>query len=409
MVKAVKPKDEKDLVQLIRWALAEEKPLELMGAGTKRDLGRPIDAALALDLSGLSGIVDYQPEELVITVRAGTSIALLDAALRQRGQCLAFEPADLGPLYGGPAGGGTIGGIVGCNLSGPRRIKAGAARDHVLGLSGISGLGESFKAGGKVVKNVTGYDLAKLVTGSYGTLAAITEITLKVLPLPEKTRTLLVFGLSDADGVRLLCDAAGSPAEVSGLAHLPSGVALRSRVDYVKRAGAAATAIRIEGPAPSVAVRLEALKALARGRGPVEELHGSNSAALWSEIRDIAPLLPDRSSDLWRLSVAPTEGPGTCARLRQSIPQAQAFYDWSGGLIWLAVPPSSGPAQAEAIRAALPGVGGHATLIRASDDLRRQVAVFQPEVPALAALTARIKRAYDPKSILNPGRMVAGL
>jgi glycolate oxidase FAD binding subunit len=407
MTGMIEPKDEKSLVQLIRWAAAEEKPIELLGAGTKRALGRPVEATLALRLGGIAGIEDYQPEELVVSVRAGTRIADLDLALGQRGQMLPFEPGDWGPLLGAPARGATIGGVVGCNLSGPRRIKAGAARDHVLGIKGVSGRGEVFKAGGYVVKNVTGYDLPKLMTGSYGTLAALTEITLKVLPKPEKTRTLLAFGLDDDAAIRLLCAVAGSPHEVSGLAHLPHGVARRSRVAYVSGAGKATTAIRIEGPAPSVAVRLEALKAIAGKLGALEELHGSNSAALWSEIANGAFFAADDAAQIWRLSVAPTDGPKATALVRAALPGAEAYFDWSGGLVWLAVPPSS-DARAQTVRGALGGLDGYATLIRASATTRQSVAVFQPEPSALAALSRRVKEAFDPKNVLNPGRMTAG-
>jgi glycolate oxidase FAD binding subunit len=402
----VEPKDETSLVQLIRWAAAEDKPLELLGAGTKRGLGRPVDATLALKLTGIAGIEDYQPEELVVTVRAGTRIADLEATLRQRGQILPFEPGDWGPLLGGAAGQATIGGIVGCNLSGPRRVKAGAARDHVLGIKGVSGRGESFKAGGYVVKNVTGYDLPKLLTGSYGTLAALTEITLKVLPSPEKTRTLLIHGLSDVAAIGLLCDAAGSPHEVSGLAHLPRAVAARSRVGYVSGAGAATTAIRVEGPAPSVAVRLEALKAMAGRHGAVEELHGTNSVTLWAEIGNCSYFASDAAKQVWRLSVAPTEGPKAVADLAAAIPGAEFYYDWSGGLVWLALPPSP-DARADAVRGALRGRDGHATLLRADAETRRTVPVFQPEPAPLRALSRRVKESFDPKGVLNPGRMAA--
>lgn len=405
MPSAVRPTDEKSLLQLVRWAAAEAKPVEIMGAGTKRQFGRPVDATLAVDLTGFAGIVDYQPEELVLIVRAGTALVDIDAALRQRGQALPFEPPDLGPLFGFAPSLGTIGGIVGCNLSGPRRIKAGATRDHVLGLKGVSGRGEAFKAGGAVVKNVTGYDLAKLMTGSFGTLAALTEVTLKVLPSPEKTRTLLVHGLGDDAAIRLLCDAAGSPHEVAGLVHLPAPIAARSSVGYVARAGASVTAIRIEGPEPSVAVRLEALKGLAGGRGPLEELHGGNSKAFWGEVRDIAYFAADAEKPVWRLSVAPSDGPPTVARIRKILPNALAYYDWSGGLVWV-MSPEAPDAQAGVVRGALPTSGGHATLIRAPEATRRSVAVFEPEAPALDALTRRIKAAYDPRNILNPGRMV---
>ncbi len=230
MAETIKPRTAAEVLDAVAWAASSETPLELIGRGSKRALGRPFQAAYALDLSDLKGIGAYEPEELVMTALPGTPLAEIERAVAERRQMLAFEPMDLGPLLGVPAGSGSIGGVFAANLSGPRRIKAGAARDHLLGFHGVSGRGEAYKAGGRVVKNVTGYDLAKLITGSFGTLSALTEITFKVLPLPEKARTVLVLGLDDARAIQAMTEALASPHEVASAAHLPAALAGGSAV-----------------------------------------------------------------------------------------------------------------------------------------------------------------------------------
>ncbi len=392
------PRDADDIRQVVADAAAAGTPLELVGRGTKRGLGRPVQAAATLDLSGLTGVTLYEPDELVMTARAGTPLAEIERMLAEKTQRLAFEPMDMGPLYGGAEGGGSIGGVFAANLAGPGRLRHGAARDHLLGFKAVNGEGEIFKSGGRVVKNVTGYDLSKLICGSYGTLAAMTEVTFKVMPAPEKTRTVLIFGLADARAVEAMSAALGSPHEVVAAAHLPAAIARRSSVAYVANAGAGVTAVRVEGPAPSAEHRCKALRAELAGFGATEELHGMNSAKLWHEIRDVRPFIGD-ARPLWRLSVAPTQGPEAVARIARST-GAEWFYDWGGGLVWLAVPPAI---DATAIRNALGG--GHATLIRAEAGLRAAVPVFHPQPAALAALAKRVKESFDPKGILNPGRM----
>ena len=303
-------------------------------------------------------------------------------------------------------GGATLGGALACNLSGPRRIKAGAARDHFLGMHAVSGRGERFKAGGRVVKNVTGYDVCKLLAGSYGTLALMHEVTVKVLPASERTRTVLVFGLEPAAALDALGAALGSAHEVSGAAHMPAEVAARSAVSYVSGAGAAVSAVRVEGFPASVEARCEALRALLGPFGAVEELHSKNSATLWREIRDVRAFADD-SRPLWRLSVPPASGAAAAARVAEAA-DVRALFDWGGGLLWLAVDgaPDAGEVP---VRAAAMAVGGHATLVRADAPTRAARAVFQPQATGLAALTARIKRAFDPTGVLNPGRMYAGV
>ncbi len=406
MTETFRPESDTQVAELLSWALAEEQPVEVIGRGSKRKLGRVTQAAHSLNLSGLSGITLYEPEELVLQARAGTSLAEIQAAIAEKKQELAFEPCDLGPLLGGEEGQASIGGVLACNLSGPRRIKAGAARDHFLGASAYSGRGTLFKTGGRVVKNVTGYDLCKVLAGSYGTLAVMTDVTVKVLPVPEKTRTVLVRGLDDAAGLLAMTRALTSSHEVSAAAHLPQVIAACSGVGYVRDSDGGVAAIRVEGPAGSVAHRCQALRDLLADLGSTEELHSHNSNSFWREVRDIKPFVGDERA-VWRISVAPQAGPAVAAAIAAQV-AAEHFFDWGGGLLLLATP-AEGDCAAAVIRSAIATAGGgHATLLRAPDNLRAGIEVFQPQDPAMAALSHRVKEAFDPVGILNPGRMRAG-
>lgn len=389
-----RPQDERALVDIVAASVAQEEALELVAGGSKRGLGRPLQTPHLVDLSAFAGIRAYEPEELVLTAGAATPMGEIEAALAERGQMLAFEPPDWRALFGQRAA-GTLGGAILCNLSGPRRIKAGAARDHILGFRGVSGRGDAFKAGGRVVKNVTGYDLAKLVAGSFGTLVAVTELSVKVLPRAGAERSLLLGGLDDAAAQRAMTQALNSPHEVSGAAHLPKGDSGRD---------APLTLLRLEGPGPSVAARAQSLRVELASFGTAEEASGEDSARLWRAVREVAPFAGDPACAVWRVSVAPSAGPALAAAVARSL-DARWFFDWGGGLVWLAVP-AAGDGAAAAIRGALVG-GGHATLIRAPDALRAAVPVFEPQPPALAALTRRVKEGFDPKRILNPGRIYA--
>jgi glycolate oxidase FAD binding subunit len=407
MADVLQPADGEQVREVLAWAAAEEEPIAVQGGGSKIALGRPMQAARVLDLSQLTGVSLYEPEELVLRAGAGTALSEVEALVAGEGQQLAFEPPDYGPLLGAPPGGATIAGAVACNLSGPRRIQAGAARDHFLGLKAVSGRGEHFKSGGRVVKNVTGYDFCKLLAGSYGTLGALTEVTVKILPAAEKTRTVLILGLDDRAALAALREASGSAHEVSGLAHLPASEAARSAVSYVADADTSVTALRIEGPGPSVEHRCAALRQAMAAHGPVEELHSRNSAAFWREVRDVGPFVGEESRLVWRLSLPPAAGAEVVARIAAEI-ETRAFYDWAGGLVWLSLEESP-DAGHETVRAALTEVGGHALLVKAPAEVRAVVPVFQPLAPSLAALTARVKESFDPRRILNPGRMYAGL
>jgi glycolate oxidase FAD binding subunit len=399
-----RPTSPDELTALVAGAVGEEQKLEVLGNGSKRGLGRPVEAAHRLELSGLSGVAMYEPEELVMTAAAGTPLAQVEAELAECRQELAFEPADYGAILGGEPGRQTIGGVFACNLAGPRRIKAGAARDHLLGLRCVTGQGTAIKTGGRVVKNVTGYDLCKLLTGSYGTLAVLSEVTFKVLPRAETEGTLLLIGRSEPELLAALRRATGTSHDISGAACLPPLAAGRSSVPAVRRAGRAMAAVRVEGPAPSVAYRLEQLEAELAGAGEIVRLGDGDSRQLWREIRDLRLLVQSRT--LWRLSLPPTAA-GELADWAAEFAQ-ERLWDWAGGLLWLA--PRNAWADAhETVRAALKDRGGHATLVRADEELRRQVPVFEPQAPALTALTRRVKESFDPKHILNPGRMYAGL
>src|SRR5512144_3235793 len=286
MPDTLKPRDAKEVEDAVRWALGTEKPLEIAGQGTKRTIGRPSQTDLTLDLSGLSGVTLYEPAELVLSARAGTPLAEIETLLEKNNQELAFEPMDYGPLLGGEANGGTLGGVIAANLSGPRRIKAGAARDHFLGVTAVTGRGETIKSGGRVVKNVTGYDLCKLLAGSWGTLAAMTEITVKVLPKPEAEATVLIEGLDDVKAAQAMSAAMGSSCEVSGAAHLPDHVA--SFFDGLPRSQAS-TVLRLEGFGSSVKHRKEALAALLKPFGAVSLLEEAESRDLWRSVREVKP------------------------------------------------------------------------------------------------------------------------
>jgi len=411
MTNAVKPHDAKDVEAAIQWAAAEQKAVEVVGAGSKRGIGRPSQSDVTLDLSGLSGVTLYEPEELVLSAKAGTPLAEIAELAAAHGQEFAFEPVDYGPLLGGAAGIATIGGVIAANLSGPRRIKSGAARDHFLGVTAVSGRGETFKSGGRVVKNVTGYDLCKLLAGSWGTLAAMTDVTLKVLPRAETTQTVLLLGLDDAAAGHAMTLAMGSACDVSSAAHVPAALTTRIAVSAVAAAGRAVTALRLEGVAPSVAHRRTALEALLKPLGTLAHLADLDSIALWQAVRDVIPFAASGPTDdrpVWRLSVSPTRGAEIGSRIVTEA-GAEVLYDWAGGLIWVALPARE-DAGAVIVRGSLAaGGGGHATLIRAPAPIRAAVEVFQPQDEGIAALNKRVKDSFDPLRLLNAGRMWAGV
>ncbi len=405
-----RPETANQLHEEVRRAVAAETPLVVIGAGSKRNMGRPVDAQHEVDLSALSGVKLYEPEELVMTAAAGTALAEIEQLTAKRGQQLAFEPPDLGPVLGEQPAQGTVAGAIACNLAGPRRIKAGAARDHLLGFQAVNGRGELFKSGGRVVKNVTGYDLSKLMAGSWGTLGVMTEVTFKVLPAADTASTVIVSGLDDVTAIKLLTSALQSPNDVSGAAHLPGAVTARSAALSLAES---ITALRIEGPAPSVVERAAALTRIAEEYCNVDAgqvvapLDAGTSSLFWAEIRDVR-FFAASNHLLWRISAPPVEGPRIASAIVAELATAEHYFDWGGGLIWIAAEPTQ-DASAAVVRAALEAGGGYATLVRAPEETRSRVSVFQPLDAALDNLNRQVKASFDPLGILNPGRMYAGM
>jgi glycolate oxidase FAD binding subunit len=408
------PADVADAQEMIAAAAAERRPLEIRAGASKKALGRSERPDDVLDISRLTGVIDYEPSELILTVRAATPMAEIKALLDGHGQMLSFEPPDWRALLGASrASTGTLGGVVACNLAGPRRVRAGAPRDYLLGFGAINGRAEPWKAGGKVVKNVTGYDLCKLQAGAFGTLSLLTELTLKVMPKPETACTLVLTGLDDAVAIQALTTALNTPHEVSAAAHLPASAAAQSSVLRSAGVTGAATAIRLEGPPQSVAFRLEALATLFAALGQGARRNAFNLGALdteafWVEVGAVRPPLGS-SPCIWRLCPPPADAPALVADIRTRLPGAEVVYDWGGGLVWLALDSETEDAGAGVMRPALKRFGGHATLIAASASVRATTPVFDPLPAPLQTLHARIKSGFDPLQLFNPGRMHQGL
>ncbi|WP_312166349.1 FAD-binding protein [Phenylobacterium sp.] len=402
-----KPRDGADAAAAVGEALAQARSLELLGTGTRRAFGRPVEADVALDLSALNGVVTYQPEELILAVEPAAPMAQVAAMLAERGQCLAFEPPDFGPLWGLPAGLGTVGGAIMTGRGGPRRLTAGGPRDHCLGIKGVNGFGQAFAAGGRVVKNVTGFDVCKLATGSFGTLCAVTELTLKVLPAPPQAQTLVIGGLTDEAAMAVMSRALGCPAQVSSAAHLPADVAARSHVGELSAANGAVTLLRVEGVGPSVTARIAHLAEVLSSERRQAVLDREASALAWKEIADAAPFAGGEGQ-VWKLSVAPSLGAAVGRRLADEL-GGRCFYDWGGGAVWLELPaaPDAHAGRVRDVLAQVAGGDGHATLMRADARVRAQVAPFQPLAPGVGALTERVRAQFDPQRIFNPGRMYA--
>lgn len=381
-IKIQKPTTSEEVRAIVAEAGAKARHLEVIGGGTKRAIGAMDPVDLVLSTQRLDRIVDYAPDELVLTCGPGVRLSDIETLVAARGQMLAFEPPRWTRLIGS-RGEPTLGGVLAANLSGPRRIRAGAARDHFLGFEAVSGRGEVFKAGGKVVKNVTGYDLMKLMAGSWGTLAILTEVTVKVLPAPRTQTTLMLFGLPDVRAAEAMAIAMNGPFDVSGAAHLPAFAAHARPL----RAEMATTALRLEGFEASVAARVDALAAALKGFGRIDALDGEHSRDFWVQVREVEAFAGDPRA-LWRLSLPPATG----WRGPHGLP-GDALYDWACGLAWLLT-----DEPAEKVRAVARGLGGHALCLRGAE-------AFGPREGALGALQDRVKAAFDPLGVLNPGRM----
>lgn len=382
-METLRPIDEAE----VRAIVAEGQPMEIVGHGSRRALGAPVEADRVLDLSRLAGVVIYEPNELVLTVKAATPMAEIAALLAGEGQHLAFEPPDLGPLWGRSAGGGTIGGAVSVGFGGSRRPSAGAPRDHLLGFRAVNGTGEAFAAGGRVVKNVTGFDLPKLMAGAQGTMGVLTELTLKVLPAPPAVRTLCFFDLEERTALALLREASGSPVSVSAAAHLPADIATRLGIV------GPATLLRIEGAEATADLAVDRLKhgfPAEKARSAV--MDDAASASLWRGVGG-AFAFAGSDEDVWRISIPRALAFVAGEALRRAGATA-LYYDWAGGLIW-----AQGPLILGADFAGVPLNGR-----RVRGDGAPQV---RPETPGVAALSARLKAQFDPLGLFNPGRGAA--
>ncbi|MFN7286436.1 MAG: FAD-binding protein [bacterium] len=383
------PASEADLAARIADAHATRTPIEVAGGGSKAGLGAPVQAAATVSTRALSGITLHEPAELVVGARSGTPLATLIEALDAKGQMLAHEPPDWRRLMETPAGEPTVGGMVATNQSGPRRIMSGACRDSLIGVRFVNGMGQTISNGGRVMKNVTGYDLVKLLAGSHGTLGVVTEATFKVVPKPESTGSLVWQGLDVAKAVALMSSGLGSPFEVSGAAHLPG-----------RDGTPAQTILRIENFAASTGYRLGRLADELAAFGNCDTIDDDASRALWADIRDAVPLI-GQAGAVWRVSVAPSKAPAFLAAI--TAHRRDMLLDWGGGLVLLVTEESI--EAGDAVRTAARAQGGHASLLRGSAMLRSKIAFMAPATPGLAAVTARIKAAFDPAGILNPGRM----
>ena len=364
----MKPGTETELAEMIHSAAG---PLAVRGGGTR---GARVEGEV-LETGGLSGVRLYEPGALTLVVGAGTPLAEVEALLESRGQRLAFEPMDHRGLLG-TGGEPTIGGVVAANVSGPRRMQVGACRDHLLGVRFVDGRGEVISNGGRVMKNVTGYDLVKLMAGSWGTLGVLTEVSLKVLARPQAEATLVLEGQGAEEAVQGLCRAMGMPYDVSGAAWSEG-----------------ARLVRVEGLAGSVAYRAKALDGALGGGNRIVE--GAESAALWQAVRDVA-VFADRPGAVWKISVKPLDAPRLLAALTGAGVAHEAMLDWSGGLVWLLAD------AVEAVRAEVARLGGHAMLVRGTG-----LPMFHPRPAPVARIEAGLRAQFDPRGILNPGLMGA--
>lgn len=382
---AHRPDTVEELAALIGDAAARGARCELRGGGSKAAIGADRAAEL-IDMTGFTGVVDYDPPELVLTVRGGTPLAEVRRLVESEGQMLAFDPFDHGDLIGGTPGRATIGGVVAAGVAGSQRLAMGGARDHLLGFTAVSGRGERFVAGAKVVKNVTGYDLPKLVAGSWGRLAAMTELTLKVLPRPRTVRTMAIEGLDVAQACRAMARAMGSHVEIAAAAHM-----------MAEGDRPAMTLFRLQGFAPSVDARCVILPGILRDHGAVGPLPEQEARALWRTVDAVTPLAD--APLLWRISLPPSRAPDIVAAF--AAQGARWLLDWAGGLVWLAH--DGAPAD---VRRAAEDAGGHATLVRAPDHIRSTVPFQHPRAAGVAAIEARVRRAFDPAGVFETGRFL---
>ncbi len=407
------PKNEKELSSLIKHFYKSGIPIELVGSGSKKKIGKPLQCGKTINLSKISGIVEYLPEELYIKVKASTPLKEIKEELKKNKQQLAFEPIDFGYLFSGKSNLGTAGGLVSCNIPGPRRFKVGSVRDHILGFRGVNGKGEIIKSGGVVVKNVTGYDLSKLVCGSYGTLVALTEINLKVLPAPEESKTLVVHNLKLENAAYLLNQSISSSNDISGAIFLPTepecsncvmNIEKTFKLNDLKYKGSF-TAIRVEGSKNSINERLQNLiKELKIIDFDISILETYQSEIFWNKVKNLE-FFSSTKNNIFRIVVPPSE----CVKLVYQISDNKFKYylDWGGALMWVEAYELT-EEKFESIRKKVVKLGGYVSMIKNSDYLPFVEEVFTIN-RARFDISQNIKKSFDPKKILNPGKMYTGI
>ena len=405
MTEHYKPESEKELLEIISELVSKSIPTEITGCGSKRGLGNPENTEKTIFTEKMNKITNYDPTELILTCGPGTRLTKINQLLKTNNQYLAFEPPDYGPLYGFSKDSGTIGGVISCNLSGARRFKVGAARDHFLGFRAISGRANIFKSGGNVVKNVSGYDLCKLISGSFGTLGVMSQITIKVLPAPIETKTMVVYGLDTMDSTNIISSLASSILEVSGLAFIPKGVYNHSKLDIFNK-GKSITVIRMEGPKTSVAWKINEASKLISNNLMVEIINQKDSKELWNAISSASPFSDKESatnkSILWKISLPPNNSLKTTETLTNKY-GGKWFLDGAAGTIWYA--PDMENKDHDIRKELTAGEGGYATLVRAPDSFKTSIPVFHPQSDSIKLISKNIKERFDPFGILNPNKI----
>ncbi|MFT8467800.1 FAD-binding protein [Acetobacter syzygii] len=392
-IAAMRPASTQDVADILMDAARKGEPLAVRGNGTRTGLGNPVRATRVLELGGLNAIDFYDPDDLVIRAGVGVTLDEVEQLLAQKGQYLPFEPPRYAGLYGTDSARCTLGGAVATALSGPRRILTGAARDFVLGVEGVNGQGDVFKAGGRTMKNVTGYDLSKLVTGSNGTLAALTTVTIKVLPAPRAEVTLVLPATSVEEDVALFARMRALPLGIGGLAR------------RVNAAGVCEVLVRVEGSVPGVAGNQQVLNSLLATRGPMQVLEQAESQSLWAGVRELTCLHARPDELVWRVNLPATTMPAFVEQARKAGCINRFFVDWAGGVVFSTMRGVQPEVDTLRYRKMAEQAGARATILRAPDAVLTQFGAFPPVSAGVAALAARTRAAFDPAGILNPGRM----
>ena len=406
------PENEIEVSAVVKKLYKNNLSTELIGTGSKSFIGNKIQSANKLSLSKLSGIVEYLPEELYIKVKANTPLEFIEKELEKNNQELAFEPIDFGFIENGKSNKGTIGGYLSCNFSGSRRFKVGSARDHILGFRGVNGKGEIIKSGGTVVKNVTGYDLSKLVTGSFGTLVALTEVVLKVLPKKKLSNTIAIH-TEDKNLVNELFEKiSSSSSEVSGAVYVPDEPQDKSynlnkemvfKFNDLESNGSF-LALRIEGDKLSINERIKALTdelELNKLNTTILDVH--QSVLFWIKINNLE-LFAKTKNNLLRAVIPPSKG----NELMQKLENKYKYYvDWCGSLYWIEVQSKKSMKIVE-IKKIIKELGGYLTIIKTSADYDYEETIFTVDNTRLL-ISEKIKKSFDPKRVFNPSRMYRGI